>query len=221
MILLFKLPSDYITILITSSLIQRIRFKQREDYQKNKDKRIAYAKERYADPEIRKKIRAKGDEYMKNYSHEKKLANMKRYRENLRKDPKRYAAYKEAARKEQTERCKKKRENKNSLWYKRLKLRGAVYAAFRNHAKGQRVAIKKNSTTEDLLGCSFKEAVKHIESLFIEGMSWDNMGEWHIDHIRPCSSFKTDELHLMNHYTNLQPLWASDNIRKGNKNTTV
>jgi|DEB0MinimDraft_10_1074344.scaffolds.fasta_scaffold37199_2 hypothetical protein len=217
MILLFKLPSDYITILITSSLIQRIKDNQKRDYQNNKEKRKEYAKKRYANPEIKKRIRAKGDEYMKNYSHEKKLANTKRFRENLRKDPERYAAYKESAKKEQTERCRKKRENKDSFWYKRFKLRGAVYAAFRNHAKGHKVAVKKNSTTEDLLGCSFEDAVKHIESLFTEGMSWDNMGEWHIDHIRPCSSFKKNELHLMNHYTNLQPLWALDNIRKGNK----
>ena len=152
---------------------------------------------------------------MKNYSHEKKLANTKRFRENLRKDPERYAVYKEASKKDATKRCRKKRENKDSLWFKRFKLRGAVYAAFRNHAKGHRVAVKKNSTTEDLLGCSFKDAVKHIESLFTEGMSWDNMGEWHIDHIIPLSSANTKiELIKLCHYRNLQPLWAVDNMSK-------
>jgi hypothetical protein len=48
-------------------------------------------------------------------------------------------------------------------------------------------------------------------------MSWDNYGQWHIDHIRPISSFKQEEWEQINHYTNLQPLWAEDNLKKSNK----
>jgi hypothetical protein len=56
------------------------------------------------------------------------------------------------------------------------------------------------------------------EKQFTEGMTWFNHGEWHIDHIYPVS-LATDEHHLkkLNHYTNLQPLWAIDNIKKSNK----
>lgn len=60
----------------------------------------------------------------------------------------------------------------------------------------------------------------HLEAQFQAGMSWDNYGEWHIDHIKPLASFDledTDQLKLACHYTNLQPLWAKDNLSKGAK----
>jgi len=74
--------------------------------------------------------------------------------------------------------------------------------------------------TKDIIGCSMKELKEHLESLFQPGMSWDNHGKWHIDHIIPKSLFDhTDEtqLKLCWNYTNLQPLWAPDNLRKGAK----
>lgn len=93
------------------------------------------------------------------------------------------------------------------------RLRWAVVASF------QRIKQNKPTNAEALLGCcSWLEAKEHIEKLFQPGMSWCNCGpEWHIDHIRPVSSFKEDELHLMNHVSNLQPLWAAENIKKSNK----
>ncbi len=75
----------------------------------------------------------------------------------------------------------------------------------------------KSQSTEALLGCSWIEARKHIESLFTEGMSWDNYGAWHVDHVRPCASFDLsldENQRLCFHYTNLQPLWAEDNLAK-------
>jgi hypothetical protein len=55
-----------------------------------------------------------------------------------------------------------------------------------------------------------------LETQFTDGMSWDNRSEWHIDHIIPLSSAKTeDELYKLCHYENLQPLWAEDNLKKG------
>lgn len=69
-----------------------------------------------------------------------------------------------------------------------------------------------------MLGCSKEEARRHIEDQFIGEMSWDNYGEWHVDHIIPLSSAKTKEdLINLSHYTNLQPLWALDNLKKSNK----
>ena len=76
---------------------------------------------------------------------------------------------------------------------------------------------KKPTSTFKWVGCSSKELKSHFESLFVEGMSWDNYGKWHIDHIRPVSSFKPEEWKQINHYTNLQPLWAEDNFKKSNK----
>lgn len=67
-----------------------------------------------------------------------------------------------------------------------------------------------------MLGCSYEELITHLESKFIIGMNWRNYGEWHIDHIIPISSGKTiEEIESLSKYTNLQPLWAEDNIRKG------
>jgi hypothetical protein len=76
----------------------------------------------------------------------------------------------------------------------------------------------KRSTTIYLIGCSPKELKSFLEKKFIGNMSWENYGEWHIDHIIPLSSAKTEEeLNKLCHYTNLQPLWAKDNLRKSNK----
>jgi hypothetical protein len=76
----------------------------------------------------------------------------------------------------------------------------------------------KNSRTHQILGCSFKEFKIYIENKFTEGMNWQNRGEWHFDHIYPLSLAK-NEKHLieLNHYTNFQPLWAKDNLKKGNR----
>jgi len=73
-----------------------------------------------------------------------------------------------------------------------------------------------------LLGATLEEAKAHIEAQFQPGMSWENRGSWHIDHIIPLASAKTeDELIALCHYTNLQPLWAKDNISKGAKMPSV
>lgn len=78
----------------------------------------------------------------------------------------------------------------------------------------------KSATTNKLLGCSSEYLKRYLEELFSEGMTWENYGEWHIDHIRPCSSFDLtdpEQQRACFHYTNLQPLWAKDNLKKNNK----
>jgi len=80
--------------------------------------------------------------------------------------------------------------------------------------------VKKNNKTIDLIGCSVHFLKKYIESKFKPGMTWENRHEWHIDHIKPCASFDfTDPKQQAEcfHYTNLQPLWAQENIIKGSK----
>lgn len=80
--------------------------------------------------------------------------------------------------------------------------------------------INKSESTQKLLGCSIEDFKLHLESQFKPGMSWDNYGDWHIDHIRPCSGFdlsKKSEQQKCFHYKNLQPLWAVDNLEKGTK----
>ena len=76
----------------------------------------------------------------------------------------------------------------------------------------------KRSTTIHLIGCSPQELKSFLEKKFTDNMSWENYGEWHIDHIIPLSSAKSEEeLYKLCHYTNLQPLWAEDNMKKGSK----
>ena len=78
---------------------------------------------------------------------------------------------------------------------------------------------KKSKKTIELLGCSMEIAFCHIESLFQPGMTWDNYGsEWHIDHIIPLASAETiEETEKLCHYSNLQPLWALENVLKSDK----
>ena len=75
-----------------------------------------------------------------------------------------------------------------------------------------------NTATRQMVGCDTETLKRHLESLFCEGMGWHNKNKWHIDHIIPLSSAKTeDDILRLCHYTNLQPLWAIDNLLKGNK----
>jgi hypothetical protein len=84
----------------------------------------------------------------------------------------------------------------------------------------KRLAVRKEGHTIELLGCSLEKFLGHIESQFQKGMTWDNYGQWHVDHIRPCYSFNImdkREQRVCFHYTNLRPLWAKENLKKGRK----
>jgi len=74
--------------------------------------------------------------------------------------------------------------------------------------------------TKQLTGCELPFLKGYLECKFTEGMTWENHGTWHIDHIKPCCSFNLtteEEQKKCFHYTNLQPLWAKDNLSKGGK----
>jgi len=95
-------------------------------------------------------------------------------------------------------------------------VQAAVGSAFRKKR------YSKGSHTEELLGCSIEYLCQYLESQFVDGMTWNNYGVrgWHIDHIIPLSYFDFSDLGQQKrawHYTNLRPMWAGDNIRKGNK----
>jgi hypothetical protein len=79
---------------------------------------------------------------------------------------------------------------------------------------------KKDRKTFDIIGCTTQFLKEHLENQFVGDMNWNNHGlfGWHIDHIIPLSSAKTEEeLYKLCHYSNLQPLWAEDNLKKSNK----
>lgn len=78
-------------------------------------------------------------------------------------------------------------------------------------------SVKKADRLWGLVGCTRLELQAHLERQFKQGMSWLNYGQWHIDHIRPCCSFDLrdpEQQYACFHFSNLQPLWAVDNLRK-------
>jgi len=80
------------------------------------------------------------------------------------------------------------------------------------------LGFSKKTKTSKILGCDYDFFKKYIENKFKDGMTFDNRAEWSLDHIIPISLAKTEkELIKLNHYTNFQPLWKIENIKKGNK----
>ena len=102
---------------------------------------------------------------------------------------------------------------KNDIGFKLLyRLRSRIWEALKLN--------KKSVNTIQLIGCTIEQLKQHLERKFTEGMSWSNYGEWHVDHIRPCALFdlsQPDQQKICFNYTNLQPLWAIDNLSKGAK----
>ena len=89
-------------------------------------------------------------------------------------------------------------------------LRGRIKDVLKGHSK--------SDSTINILGCTIEELWIYLESKFTEGMTRQNHGKWHVDHIIPCASFdltKPEQQVKCFHYTNLQPLWALDNLKKG------
>jgi hypothetical protein len=109
------------------------------------------------------------------------------------------------------ERSKERRQT--DIDYKiKINLRGRIYKAIKRNSKSESTMV--------LIGCSIEALKVYLSSMFTEGMNWDNYGKWHIDHIKPCASFDlTDSVQQKEcfHYSNLQPLWAIENIKKSDQ----
>lgn len=104
-----------------------------------------------------------------------------------------------------------KKRMQNPVYYLQKVCRARIWAALNGIGA-------KLTKTEIMLGCTYAELRDHLESMFKDGMSWDNRGRWHIDHIIPLSSAKTpEEVIKLCNFRNLQPLWEQDNKKKGNK----
>jgi hypothetical protein len=120
-------------------------------------------------------------------------------------------AHKEKLAKIDVERKRRRREN-DPVYAITHRLRARINAAYKGTLKPK--------TTERLIGCSFEEFCQYLESQFKVGMTWENRRQWHIDHIKPLSSFDLsdpEQYKIAFHWTNCQPLWAVENMRKGSK----
>ncbi len=196
----------------------------------NKEKRAARKKAYYE--ANREQILAKSKAYHK-ANRERSLAQRKTYREaNKEKILAQKLAYREANRDElrkkaiayyqenreaitskTTKRVRARRQS-DIVFRLRKQLRSRVYCAIKGN-------FKSGSAVRDL-GCSIEYLKAYLEGQFEPGMSWDNWGRhgWHIDHIHPLASFDLtdpEQFKQAVHYTNLQPLWAKDNLEKGTK----
>lgn len=102
-----------------------------------------------------------------------------------------------------------KREERNEYLKEYYKNNPHIYT-WRSLVYRTLVGKIKEGNTLELLGYTYNDLKSHIESLFTDGMSWDNYGEWHVDHIKPLSKFdETTPISIVNALTNLQPLWAT------------
>ena len=158
----------------------------------------------------RKKWEDLNQDKIKSYKENYKKYNkdkMNQYHKNYRKENK--------VKLSEKNRKREKEKRKNDINYKlKSLLRHRLYLALKGN-------FKSGSAVRDL-GCTIPVLKTYLESKFQSGMSWDNWTAdgWHIDHIKPLSSFDlTDRNQLLEacNYTNLQPLWAKDNLSKGAK----
>lgn len=171
-----------------------IKIKRREKYLINKEK-----------------ISDKCKEYRLKNSDKIKLAKNKYYLENKEAISIKGKQYKLTNKDNRNKRERERRET-DSLHKLKCNIRGLIGGSIRKQG------YSKDSRTCEILGCSFEEFKIHLENKFTEGMNWDNAGKWHLDHIIPISSAKNEEdIIKLNHYTNFQPLWAIDNLTKGNR----
>jgi len=153
------------------------------------------------------------------YNKHYKIHNREKYRELDRKW--------RAANKEKVRESSKKTRAKHGKRYIKCYIerrRNSPQLRIANSLRGRvREALKgtrKTARTFELLGCDIQMFLEHLENLFQPGMTFSNYGDWHIDHIKPCASFDlTDPAQQQScfHYTNLQPLWKLDNLKKAAK----
>lgn len=190
-------------------------------------------------PKKRKEINRN---YRKNNREKINIKARKHYMENVKEERKRKKIYnarpevkekaKEYLRKpENKERAKINRENNKKRRNEQLKKRRKDDVRFRlkgnispiiNKRLKNRLTSKKGKSTFYFLPYTVNELKQHLESKFKKDMQWDNYGEWHIDHIIPDSSFNyksVDDKEFQDCWalSNLQPLWAEDNLIKSNK----
>lgn len=189
--------------------------KQYDKQYREKNVNLIKAKRQQHYEKNQEKFRQRSKQYYN--INKKKISKRTRvYREqNKEKIQKRQRLYTQRTWKERLNYLKKYKlsRQKRDINYKlSCYLRTRIYIALKRNTK--------SDSTKNLLGCSVEFLKKHLEYQFKEGMGWDNYGKWHVDHIRPCASFdlsKPEEQRKCFHYTNLQPLWAKDNLFKSDK----
>jgi len=192
-------------------------------YQQNKEK----AQKQYQDNKTKvQQYYQQNKEKIKEYTKEYITKNKEYYQEynkKYREENKEYfQKWDEDNKERKNELDKKRRKEKRKvdpLFRIKDSIGSMIYKGLKNQNK-----IKSQKIITILGLDTYDQLREHIEKQWKEGMTWDNYGvgknntTWHIDHIIPISSAKNEyNIYTLNHYTNLQPMWCSDNIRKSNK----
>ena len=189
---------------------------------RNAEKVKRQAKEQYA----RIKARLATDDKFRSYCSRRSKA----YKQAVKSDPEKHARILEIRRKRWHANKKPlteaRKEYLKSYARKRrandpaFRIRGALTCRIRSALRG----LSKSASTIQLTGCTLSEFIRHLESQWADGMSWENygrgVGNWNVDHIKPCAAFDlTDPLNqqVCFHYSNLRPLWYSENQSKGSR----
>lgn len=205
---------------------ERLLVKQRDYEGQNRDSISARRRKHYAKNHarvmlVRRKYRTKNRERLNTYYRERYRQNREKYRKVYNRDREKVLATKRAYRAKNRKKitaCKRRRQNfryGNCVEFKlQMLLRSRILSALKDFVKSAR--------TEKLLGASVKFVRDYLEAKFLPGMTWENHGRygWHIDHVNPCASFDLadpSQQAVCFHYTNLQPLWAKDNLQKSAK----
>lgn len=192
----------------------------KEYYYKNREsalelKREYYVKNKKRIKEYQIKNKARIRAYSKKYNSKNKV-RIREYHFKNRERIKRYRKQYLIKKRELTRKSRREYERERRKADELYKLIHDVRARIRNSLRS--TGYRKTGRTAEILGCSYDFFKEYIQSKFTKGMSWDNSGKWHYDHIIPVSSAKTkEEVIRLNHYTNFQPLWAIDNMKKGCK----
>jgi hypothetical protein len=138
------------------------------------------------------------------------------------KNPQKYIDKVEKFKIENPEKYKEYRSRASQKYNKKKYKEDPMFRMIVNVRSAVRLKNHFSQSTLEVLGCSYEFFRSYIEEKFVDGMTWDNHGEWHFDHIKPISLAKTKEEALkLSHYTNFQPLWALDNRKKSNKYTEL
>lgn len=181
-----------------------------------------------------KRYRAEHPERVREYERRRAMAHPQRGREYQRAHPEKFRAYARAWAAANREKVAAMNRRYNAA--NPEKIRENSRKNYRRHPEENalRKAVshmmrytecRKTSRSFQYVGCSAGFFRNHIESLFLPGMTWENWGEWHIDHIVPLSwwDLKNHPEHLCvaSHYSNLQPMWGKENIRKGARSAAV
>lgn len=186
----------------------------------NKEIKIKYAKQWRLDnkeynKQYQKQYYLDNKEKLKQYKKQYNLDN----KETINKKKKQYYLNN----KEKIKQYHLDNKEKRNLYLKNKLKTDPIYKIILYQRIRMRQVLKgeyKCKSTIELLGCSIEYCWEHLEQQFKPGMTRDNYGLWHVDHILPCASFDIsdpEQQKICFHYTNLQPLWAIDNIKKGAK----